>query len=135
MEPKSVRDLGVVVLAACGVVSMMFPHDAGPYFMAIELTVLLLFSLAISAKGVSLGFAFTLVYAFIGIVLAVGVANMLVSTLTGTLEIPIRELPTAFMGYLLAITMFSPIAFLVTYIGVALGRLRYCRDLVGRMGI
>ncbi len=135
MEPKAVRKLGVWVLAACGVVSLVFPHDAGPYFMTIELMVLLVFSVAISAKGISLRSAFVLVYAYIGIVLAVGIVNMLVSTLTGTLEIPIKELPTAFMGYLLAITIFSPIAFVVSYAGVMLGRVRYCRDLVGRLGI
>ena len=114
--------------------SLVFPHDAGPYFIAIELMVLLVFSVAMSAKGISLRSAFVLVYAYIGMVLALGIANMLVSALTGTLEIPTRELPTAFMGYLLAVTIFSPIAVVVSFAGVMLGRVRYCRDIVGRMG-
>ena len=133
MEPKSVRNVGVMVFAASGVASLFFPPGAGQYFVAVECTVLFIFSVAVSALGLSLRSAFALVYAYAGIFLAVGVVNMLVSGLAGTLEIPASELPIAFLGYLVSIAIFLPLLFLVSYIGVMVGRLSHCRKLVAKM--
>ena len=134
MDPKSVRNVGVLVLAASGVGSLFFPPGAGQYFVAIECAVLFIFSVAVSALGLSLGSAFVLVYAYTGIFLGVGVVNMLVSGLAGTLEIQASELPTAFLGYLVSIAIFLPILLLVSYIGVMLGRLSHCRKWVAKWG-
>ncbi len=135
MDPKSVRNVGVMVLAASGVGSLFFPSGAGQYFVAIECTALFIFSVVVSALGLSLRSAFVLVYAYTGIFLVVGFVDMLVSGVAGTLEMPASELPTVFLGYLVSIAMFSPVLLLVSYIGVMLGRLSHCRKLVERMGL
>jgi len=124
-----------MVLAASGMGSLLFPSGAGQYFVALECTVLFIFSVAVSALGLSLRSAFALVYAYTGIFLLVGVVNMLVSGLAGTLDIPASELPIAFLGYLVSISIFLPVLFLVSYIGVMLGRASHCKKLVAKMGL
>ena len=134
MDPKSVRNIGVMVLAASGVGSLLFPPSAGQYFVAMECTVLLIFSVAASALGLHLRSVFTLVYAYAGIFLAVGLVNMLVRGIAGTLEIPASEIPTAFLGYLVSISIFLPVLFLISYIGVMVGRVSHCKKFVEKIG-